>query len=891
MKRFFILLMILAIQKSVCAQPFIIKNSDSAITFLDAERQFNAWKSHNDIKKIKGWKAYRRFASELYLHTDGHGNTISADEYLKSMVDVANQKNLSKINKLNSGNWTPVGPYVIPNNLTGYMENGIGRINCIAFHPSDPNTYYVGVAQGGVWKTSDNGLTWMPLTDQLPITRVSDIEIDPINPDVIYISLCDYEYIGIGLFLNGKKRNTHYGLGVYKTTDGGLTWSSTGLNFNLQQGDASLIRKVIINTTNTNELAACGVSGMYISNDAGLTWNKTLDSLMWDMVQDPTNPNILYAASGWISNANTGNAAIYKSTNFGQTWTMLNTGFPSTGVIQRTKLCIAPSDPNCIYALTVDASNGMDGLYKSNDGGQSWNNMNVGINLLDYYDGNGSGGQGTYDLALCVNKNNKDEVYVGGINIWASSDGGQTFNPVSHWTTSYGPTVHADVHFIKQQPLTGNVFVCNDGGLSRTSNVISQTWSDANNGTPWPTQWTNLGNGLGVTSFYRLSSSKNPTGRIVAGAQDNSTFYYDGNTWSCVFGGDGMDNYLDPLNDNVVLGCSQYGGFYYSTDNGASSQGFYPNVNNEQAEWTTPIIADYTTPGTFYVGFQNVVKSIDNGNSWQSISNFTTQTGNAVELSALAVGENNTNVIVAARRVRYEYNEPAALFVTTNGGASWNDRTAGLPDSVYYTSVEVNRQNANTIYVSTAGFVPGQKIFKSDNDGLTWQNITFNLPNIPVNCIKNVPGTNMLLAATDIGIYKLDSASTFWVLYSQGLPNVITSDIEFNPAINKIYVSTFGRGIWETDLTALTGNNENSITRNDIKVYPTVNNGDFFIDVSSLTNQNIKMTVVDAIGRTVKTDNIMAGELNAIHLNQKAGLYYIKLENNQYLGSVSIIIK
>ena len=891
MKRIFILLIILALQKSVCAQTFIMKNADSAITFLDAERQFNTWKSHNDIKKIKGWKAYRRFASELYLHIDGHGNTISANEYLKSMVDVANQKNLSKTNKLNSGNWTPVGPYVIPNNLTGYMENGIGRINCIAFHPSDPNTYYVGVAQGGVWKTSDNGLTWMPLTDQLPITRVSDIEIDPTNPDVIYISLCDYEYIGIGLFLNGKKRNTHYGLGVYKTTDGGLTWSSTGLNFNLQQGDASLIRKVIINTTNTNELAACGVSGMYISNDAGLSWSKTLDSLMWDMVQEPTNPNILYAASGWISNANTGNAAIYKSTNFGQTWTMLNTGFPSTGVIQRTKLCIAPSDPSCIYALTVDASNGMEGLYKSIDAGQTWNNMNVGLNLLDYYDGNGAGGQGTYDLALCVNKNNKDEVYVGGINIWASTDGGQTFNPVSHWTTSYGPTVHADVHFIKQQPLTGNIFVCNDGGLSRTSNVISQTWNDANNGTPWPTQWTNLGNGLGVTSFYRLSSSKNTTGRIVAGSQDNSTFYYDGNTWSCIFGGDGMDNYLDPLNDNVVLGCSQYGGFYYSTDNGASSQGFYPNVNNEQAEWTTPIIADYTTPGTFYVGFQNVVKSIDNGNSWQAISNFTTQTGNAVELSALAVGENNTNVIVAARRVRYEYNEPAALFVTTNGGASWSDRTAGLPDSVYYTSVEVNRQNANTIYVSTAGFVPGQKIFKSDNDGFTWQNITYNLPNIPVNCIKNVPGTNMLLAATDIGVYKLDSASNVWILYSQGLPNVIVSDIEFNPAINKIYVSTFGRGIWETDLTTLTGNNENSITRNDIKVYPTVNNGDFFIDLSSVTNQKIKMTVVDAIGRTVFIDNIMAGELKAIHLNQKAGLYYIKLENNQYLGSVSIVIK
>jgi hypothetical protein len=891
MKIYLKIFLFVLLSSTLNAQPFMHKETATGITFLQAEKQFNEWRKQTDIKKVKGWKSYRRLASELYLHTDGHGNTIAADDYLKSLVNVADKKRLANSSRLNSASWTPVGPYVIPNNLTGYMENGIGRINCIAFHPTDANTYFVGVAQGGVWKTSDNGQTWMPLTDNLPITRISDIEINPNNPDEMYISLCDYEYIGIGLFLNGKKRNTHYGLGVYKTTDGGLTWNATGLNFNLQQGDASLIRKVIINPTNTNKLVAAGVSGVYTSNDAGQTWNKTLDSLMWDLAIDPSSSNVLYAASGWVRNANVGNAAIYKSVDFGQTWTMLNTGFPATGTIQRTKLCIAPNDPNCVYALTVDANNGMEGLYKSLDAGATWNNMNVGLNLLDYNDGSGVGGQGTYDLALCVKQTNKDEVYIGGINIWASTDGGQTFNPVSHWTTSYGPTVHADVHFIKQQPLTGNVFVCNDGGISRTTNLISQPWADANSGTPWPTQWTNLGQGLGVTSFYRVSSSKNLTGRIVAGAQDNSTFYFDGNTWSCVFGGDGMDNYLDPLDDNIVLGASQYGGFYYSTDNGLSSQGFYPNINSEVAEWTTPVIADYTQPGTFYVGFQNVVKSVDNGNTWQSISNFTTQTGTAVELSALAVGESNPNVLVAARRVRYEYNEPGALFVTTNGGNTWNDRTAGLPDSLFYTSVEVNHQNANSIYVSMAGFVANQKIFMSANAGQTWQNITYNLPNIPVNCVKNVPGTNLLLAATDIGVYKLDSGSTTWILYSQGLPNVITTDIEFNQAKNKIYVSTFGRGIWETDLSILTGNIENQISKTQVSIYPTVNNGTFQINLTEYKNKKITMTVIDALGREVNNQILNGGEINSVQLNEKSGLYYIKLNNKQYLGSGSIIIK
>jgi len=890
MKKVFITITLITCALVIKAQPFR-KEGVTPTTFSKSELDFNEWKKQSDISIIKGWKTYRRFASELYLHTDAHGDNISANEYLNAMINAADLKSQTNYNKVSAGNWIPVGPFSIPNNLTGYLENGIGRINCIAFHPSDANTYFAGVAQGGVWKTSDNGQTWMPLTDNLPITRVSDIEINPLNPDEMYISLCDFEYVGIGLFLSGRKRNTHYGLGVYKTIDGGLSWTPTGLSFNLQQGDASLIREIVIDPTNTNSLVACGVNGVYTSNDAGQTWNKTLDSLMWDMIQDPVSPNILYAASGWVRNANEGNAAIYKSLDFGQTWTMLNTGFPPTGVIQRTKLCIAPSDPNCIYAVTVDVSGGMEGLYKSTNGGQTWNNMNVGLNLLDWGEGNGSGGQGTYDLALCVNQTNKDEIYIGGINIWASFDGGQTFNPVSHWTTSYGPTVHADVHFIKQQPLTGNIFVCNDGGLSRTSNVISQTWNDANNGTPWPTQWTNIGNGMGVTSFYRLSSSKNATGRLAAGAQDNSTFYFDGNSWSCVFGGDGMDNYLDPLDDNVVLGSSQYGGFYYSTDNGMSSQGFYPNINNEVGEWTTPVIADYTQPGTFYVGFENVVKSIDNGNTWQAISNFSTTSGNAVELSALAVGESNPNILVAARRVRYEYNEPGALYVSTNGGNSWINRTTGLPDSLYYTSVEVNRQNANTIYVTMAGFINGQKIYMSNNSGATWQNITYNLPNIPVNCIKNVPGTSMLLAATDIGIYKLDSASTNWILYSQGLPNVITTDIEFNLSLNKIYVSTFGRGIWETDLSTLTGLNQNQNSIGKIKVYPTINDGNFSIDLSDVANEKIQMTVIDALGKSVHEESISGSRINSIQLNLNKGLYYIKLNGAVYLGSATVIIK
>jgi hypothetical protein len=203
----------------------------------------------------------------------------------------------------------------------------------------------------------------------------------------------------------------------------------------------------------------------------------------------------------------------------------------------------------------------------------------------------------------------------------------------------------------------------------------------------------------------------------------------------------------------------------------------------------------------------------------------------------------------------------------------------------------VNRQNANTIYVTMAGFVNGQKIYMSNNSGVAWQNITYNLPNIPVNCIKNVPGTSMLLAATDIGIYKLDSASTNWILYSQGLPNVITTDIEFNLSLNKIYVSTFGRGIWETDLTTLTGLNQNQNNISKIKVYPTINDGNFSIDLRDVANEKIQMTVIDALGKSVHEESISGSRINTMQLNLNKGLYYIKLQGKVYLGSTTLIIK
>lgn len=896
MKKFLpLLLLCFAVQLN--AQKFIKPPAGQAITFKEMQRQFNDWSKATDLSKTKGWKYFKRWEMEMLMHTNAQGELGDPTEYLNAAIDVANQKNPANqrgpaAQQMAASAWFPVGPNAVPNNLTGYMENGIGRINCIAFHPSNANTYYVGVAQGGLWKTTNNGSSWTPLTDNLPITRISDIVIDPADPNnTMYISVCDFEYIGFGLYLNGRKRNTHYGLGVYKTTDGGLTWNPTGLTFQLTQGDASLIRKIVIDPTNSNNLLACGVTGMYRSTDAGATWTNVNNGLFWDMVRDPVTPNTIYAATGWVLNSNDGSAGILKSTDFGQTWTTLPTGIPATGSVQRIILAVAPSDPNYVYALSVDTQSGLYGIYKSTNAGASWNFINPSLNILEAGDGSNGGGQGTYDCGFMVNPTNRNVLYTGGINLWGSSDGGNTFNPASHWTLSYGPTLHGDIHYIAANPVNGNIFVCSDGGVYYTTNYITQTWTQANNGNPWPTQWTHISNGMQITSFYRISSSRNSTGRLSAGAQDNATFYFDNNAWSTIFGGDGMDTYLDPIDDDLIFGSSQYGNFYLSPDDGFSTFGLGANVNFEAGEWTSPIVADYNNYGTIYCGFENVTATTDNGNSWNAISSFP-YLGNPQEVNAIAVSNSNSNVIYAAKRVHYEYGLPSILYKTINGGASWTNVTAGLPDSLYFTSVEISETDPLTAYVTMAGFSGADKVYRTTNGGTSWQNITYNLPNIPVNCVKYIPSANAVMIATDLGIYLLDAPNNTWVLRSQGLPNVICSDIEFNVPLNKIYVCTFGRGIWATDLDVFTNLNSPATMHSGISLFPSPNNGTFSIalDDASAQDEKLNLDIIDINGKIVQTAVLTGQTRYELHYNLAPGMYYAKIRGTKTMGVKNFIV-
>ena len=876
-----IIFIILSLSLKLTSQSYLKNTTNRSLTFNELKNQFNAYKQTHDLTKEKYWKYYKRWEYDADLHTNTKGELAGFSEHITAAINMANYKQ-TKTAKIASAIWSPFGPNVLPNNQTGYMENGIGRINCIAFHPTNAGTFFVGVAQGGLWKTTNNGLNWTPLTDNLPITRISDICINSNNPNEMYISVCDFEYVGVSLHLNGKKRNTHYGLGVYKTTDGGLNWSPTGLTYNLTNGDASLIRKILISPTNANELLACGVSGMYKSINGGTSWVKNLDSLFWDMHQDPMNPNIVYASTGWIQTANIGNAGVYKSTDFGNTWTMLTTGMPLNNDIERVKLAIAPSNNNIIYAVCVDLSGGLYGIYKTINAGSTWSFIPATNNILGYGTSNEVGGQGNYDLGLCVDNLNPNNLYVGGVNMWGSTDGANTFNPIAEWTLNHGATIHGDIHFIAQNPLNGNYFACSDGGVYQTNSIIISSW----NTSAWPTSWTKMNDNIQVSSFYRLSSSKNSANQLIAGAQDNASMYYNAGSWSTIFGGDGMDNCLNPLNTADVVGASQYGNVYYSYDNGNNYV-----TNNIGAEWVSPIVADYNNAGVIYVGGFDISKSTDGGQSFAPLATFYSDPINFIstEISALAVANTNSLVLYAARRVRYENNLNGIIYKTTDGGISYTNITNNLPDTLYYTSVEISATNENTAYVSMAGFTATNKVFKTTDGGASWQNITYNLPNIPINCIKEIPGSNHIIIATDIGVYVLYEGTSSWINNSFGLPNVIVTDIEFNEPMNKIYISTFGRGIWSSDISIVTSLKEGSEKPlMNFSVYPTVNKGTFKVTYND--SETKKIEIIDVMGKLVYTQLTKEQEL-IMTINLSAGLYYVRTTCNGKLGVQKIIVE
>lgn len=705
--------------------PWVYMVKDMDINFYDIQKEANEYYSTRSQGKGSGWKQYKRWEWFTEPRVFPTGNRINHSQVWEEITRF-NEQYPSSARSARS-NWSTLGPTVY-SNVTGHWNPGLGRINVIALDPNDPNIIYIGAPSGGLWKTVDEGLNWAPLTDNQPVLGVSGIAIDFTNTDIIYIGTGD------------KDANDNYSIGVLKSTDGGTTWNTTGLDWTVYQNRT--IAKLLMDPTDNNTLFAATTDGLYKTTDAGATWSKKLSGDIDDLEFKPGDPSTVYAIT----------RKFYKSVDGGENFTE-TTGIPTSG---RAQIGVSDDDPSYVYYFSSNA-----GIYRSEDSGDSFSFRSNQPT---------AGNQAWYDLAMSVSHTNAEEVHIGEFNTWRSMNGGSSWSMTTDWTwgNSVGYT-HCDIHELVHYG--GTLYVGSDGLISKS--------------TDGGVSWTDLSEGLGIRQFYRIGTSKNDPYKILGGSQDNGTSVYTTDHWHEWLGADGMECIPDYTNSDIVYGTSQNGHFYKSNNGGN-----YGSQNISQpggGNWVTPFVMHPEDPQILFVGSSEVKKTTNGMMSWTTISNF--GMGN---LNCLSIAESNGDYLYASR--------DDIIYRTSNGGESWSSISAGLPN-LSITYIAIHPEDPLTIAVSLSGYTGADKVYFSEDGGSNWTNITNNLPNIPANCVAFGTGdVNPLYVGMDVGVYYIDDDATEWTSYMENLPNVIVNELEINHNEQIIRAGTYGRGLWETSI-------------------------------------------------------------------------------------------
>ncbi|KAB2813888.1 VPS10 domain-containing protein [Phaeocystidibacter luteus] len=730
---------------------YVEEMADPSVNFYDVQQSFEEHWDGKEVERSQGWKQFKRWEAfmepRVYPTGERPNPTILYDEAMKAGGA-----------SVNLGNWSHIGPY------DGNALNGIGRVNCVTFHPENNDIMFIGAPAGGIWKTTDGGLTWSTNTDLLPNLGVSDIAIDPHNPDTMYIATGD------------RDAADTYSIGLMKSTDGGASWQTTGLSYSLNQ--SRRIGGIYINPKNTQEIVVATRVGIQRSVDGGATFSQVQGG-SWQMLTFvPTATDTLFAGSNSGGN-------IVRSVDAGATWSALSSGLP-TGGVTRVEVATTADDPNYVYALFSASNNGLGGIYRSTDGGNTWTQQFSGAtqNLLHWssnpggnVSGGSTGGQGWYDLAIAVSPVNKNAVYVGGVNVWRSLNGGTSWSLSAHWFGGGGAAfAHADQHWFEFEPGTNNLYVGNDGGVYRTSNG---------------TNYTELSDGLHITQYYKIDVSQADENLTIGGAQDNGTHLNDVPSWDRVKGGDGMDNAIANNNPNVMYAASQYGNFDKSTNRGQSFNASFNLPPNGQGQWVTPFVIDPSNDNILYAGYDQLWKSTNAGLSFSQTSG--SIAGNTSGIDVIAVSKSNGQVIYVA------INDD--VYRSSNGGSTWTNISNNISNSRSVTDIAISDVDPNHIWITKSGYDSNHKVYESLDGGSTWSNISSGLPNLPANTIIYQDGSNgAIYVGMDIGVYYRDLSSNGWVAFMNGIPNTIVNDLEIHYATGVIRAGTYGRGVWESPL-------------------------------------------------------------------------------------------
>ncbi len=657
--------------------------------------------------------------------------------------------------------WTELGP-----------GNIGGRIRTIAVDPNDSGIVYIGSVSGGIWKTTNAGVNWFPLDDHMGNLAVCSMVIDPRNPKIIYAGTGEgfnnYDYIR--------------GDGIFKTTDAGNTWSQLSSTNN---SDFYFVNRLAYDST-TNSIYAATRTGLFKSNDGGNSFNQVINSnstgggTCLDVIVNYTNPSTIFATFGLFVQSE-----IWRSGDGGNSF-QINYQKTGTG---RIEIAGSQSDPKVAYASFMNPSDySISYMAVTTDGGNTWNS--IGKIPGPSTDGNSTyaGTQGWYNNALAVDPDNSSILYAAGIDMWKSTDMGNSWKRITY-AYSYNdpnPYVHPDIHTIVFAPSNHNImYTGNDGGI-----YYSQSRGNG---------WNVSNNNLFITQFYYGAVAA--SGSIYyGGTQDNYTLKSTGSlNWSPVLGGDGGGVEVDYNNPNNVYAEQPFFTFFKSVDGIKFSyaQNGIPlksdNSTSDRALFITPFTMDPNNPQILAAGTYRVWRTTDGASNWTAISGDLTGGSNNDKISAVTIAKGNSNVI-------YVGCTNGKVWVTSDAGKSWIERDQGI-DSAWCTRITTGLSDHATAFVTFSGFLQNHKVYETTNYGQTWTNISGDLPNIPVNClvINHYVNDNYYIG-TDLGVFSTTNGGVNWIQDNNGFANVATLDLNYRPYDNTLFAFTHGRGAFAANL-------------------------------------------------------------------------------------------
>ncbi|WP_273567292.1 WD40/YVTN/BNR-like repeat-containing protein [Maribacter halichondriae] len=687
-----------------------------------------------------------------------------------------------------------------------------GRIADIAVNPNDRSEWYVAVGSGGLWKTTNNGITWKPIFDDQPSYSIGAVTLDPNNPNVVWV--------GTGENVSG--RHVAWGDGVSRSNDGGTTWQQMGL------AKSEHIGKILVDPRNSDVIfvaaegplwSAGGERGLYKSRDGGKTWNLVLEidknTGITDVEFEPSNPDVLYAAAyqrrrqTWSLLAGGPKSGIYKSTDNGENWRQIKTGLPS-GDVGKIGLAVTPADPELVYA-TIEAGDDEKGFYKSIDKGESWKKQNS-------YTSGGTGPH--YYQEIEASPVNPDLVYQMDVFIHVTRDGGNQFKVLGT-----GREKHSDNHALWIDPDNGkHLLAGTDGGLYETFDE--------------GTTWRHFPN-LPISQFYKLGlDNAEPFYNIVGGAQDLGTLIGPSRTmntegvrnqdWYVPLGADGYNSAFDPEDPNIVYMEIQQGELHRLDRRSEEVLNIKPQAAPgdapERWNWDSPLLISPHNHERLYFGSQRVWGSENKGNSWTPISKDLTTDTNRYELETMdnrvwssdalydtgAMSKYATLTSIEespkVEGLLYTGSDDGLIHVSEDGGQNWR-KSGALPKvraRSFINDIEASKHDANTVFAVADSHKFGDfspYVFMSIDRGRTWKSISGDLPAGTIVWVlkQDHINENLLFVGTEYGIYFSPNKGTNWIKLDGGVPTIAFRDLQLHQRDNDLVGATFGRGFYVLD--------------------------------------------------------------------------------------------